>query len=331
MVEIAHLTFDPDALGVSKGHLIVPKGVDSEALSLPAFCCNKGDGPKLLITGGNHGDEPQGPIIARRLIEWLPAEQTCGSVIVVPEINPSAVKAFTRNNPVDRKNLNRVFPGRGDGSASERIADAISSVFLPRTETVIDLHSFGILWDCAPSVIMHPVSDADLMDKMIRLGEAFRLPVTLVWQHPDTDGMFDTLAQNRGKVLVCTELGGGTAKNEDLAIYELGVRNALIGLGLIEGEVEQPVFQQRKSSRTLETLLADELCSPTQGIFEPSCSILDEVKKGDLLGVVHCMSSLSAPIKILAPSTSVIYAIRSGGHVEADEAVVQLARPITRK
>ncbi|MER9300810.1 succinylglutamate desuccinylase/aspartoacylase family protein [Mesorhizobium sp. M0621] len=329
MTEMPHLTFDINIPGVSTGHLVVPKGADCEALWLPVIGINKGEGPRLLITGGNHGDELEGPIVARRLVEWLPESQTCGTVIIAPEINPLALKAWTRNTPVDGKNLNRVFPGRADGSVSERIADAVSRVLLPMVDTVFDLHSYSPIWDCAPSVIMHPVADANLMAKMVRVAEAFKLPVTLIWEHDETPGMFDTVAHNQGKVLVCSEFGGGIVTANALAIYEAGVRNALIALGLVEGKAEHPRYRQRQSSQTLETLLSDALESPAPGIFEPRCSILDEVKQGGLIGVLHSMGSLSAqPIEICAPTTSIVYAIRSAGYVDSNESVARLARPL---
>ncbi|BCH12585.1 peptidase M14 (plasmid) [Mesorhizobium sp. 131-3-5] len=329
MNEMPHVTFDLDTLGVSTGHLVVPKGVDCEALLLPVISINKGVGPRLLITGGNHGNELEGPIVARRLVDWLPESQTCGRVIIAPEINPLAVKAWTRTTPVDGKNLNRVFPGRADGSVSERIADAVSRVLLPMADTVFDLHSGSSTWDLPPSVIMHPVADADLMNKMIHMGEAFKLPVTLVWEHPDTAGMFDIVAHNQGKVLICTEFGGGIVSADALAIYEDGVRNALIALGLIEGEVKPLTFGQQKSPQTFETLSSDELKSPVRGIFEPRCSLLDEVKQGGLIGVLHSMESLTAqPVEIRAPTASIVYTIRSGGYVDSNESVAFLARPL---
>lgn len=331
MVEIPRVTFNLDTPGVSKGHLIVPEGADCQALSLPVFSCNRGKGPSLLITGGNHGNELEGPIVARRLIGWLPEAQTCGRVIIVPEINPLAVQAWTRDTPIDGKNLNRVFPGRADGSLSERIADAVSRVLLPMAHTVFDLHSFGPTWDSPPSVIMHPVADADLMARTVRMAEGFKLPVTLVWDYHDTPGMFDVVAQNLGKVLVCTEFGGGTVSASALAIYEAGIRNALIALELIDGKAEQPNFRQQRSTQTLETLSSDELRSPGRGIFEPRCSMLDQVERGDLMGVLHSMKSISADtIAIRAPTTSVVFAIRSGGHVEANEEIAYLARSVSR-
>jgi N2-acetyl-L-2,4-diaminobutanoate deacetylase len=329
MNEAPHLTFDLDAPAVSRGHLVVPGGADHEELSLPVFSLNRGEGPRLLVTGGNHGNELEGPLVARRLIEWLPQAQTSGRIIVLPVLNPLAVQAWSRNTPLDGLNLNRVFPGRADGSVTERIADAVSRVLLPNADIVFDLHSFGPTWDFPPAVITHPIADADLMAKTLAMAAAFKLPVTLLWQHDDMAGMFDSWAHSLGKVFVCAEFGGGTVSAEALAIYEAGVRNALVMLGLVEGKVEDVSFRNKRSSQTLETLISDELKSPAQGIFEPRCSVLDEVRPGDLIGILHSMDSVSAPsIDIRAPGPSIVLAIGSGAHVDRNEGVAILARPL---
>ncbi|MER8996014.1 succinylglutamate desuccinylase/aspartoacylase family protein [Mesorhizobium sp. M0678] len=148
---------------------------------------------------------------------------------------------------------------------------------------MFDLHSFGPRWEFAPASTTHPIADADLMSKTLRLAEAFKLPVTLVWEGPDTHGMFDTLVQSQGKVFVCPELGSGAVGTDNLAIAETGVRNALIALGIVSGKAEYLTFHQQKSSRTLETFSSDQLKSPERGIFEPRCSVFNEVKQGDLI------------------------------------------------
>ncbi|MER9007633.1 succinylglutamate desuccinylase/aspartoacylase family protein [Mesorhizobium sp. M0862] len=332
MSEAPHLTFDLDKPGVSTGHLVVPKGADCAALSLSVFSLNRGEGPRLLITGGNHGNELEGPIVARRLVGWLPRAQTCGRVIIVPEINPLAVQAWTRNTPIDGKNLNRVFPGRADGSVTERIADAISRLLLPIADTIFDLHSFGPGWDFPPTATTLPIADPDLMRKTFLMTEAFKLPLTLLWEHPEASGMMDVLAQSKGKVIVCVELGGGNVNSEALAIYEAGVRNALIALGLVEGKAEYPTFRRQRCSQTLQTRRSfDELKSPARGIFEPRCSVLDEVKEGDIIGMLHPWDSLSADaIPIRAPSASIVYAVRSGAYVDVNEEVAMVAHPLNR-
>ncbi|RWP24038.1 succinylglutamate desuccinylase/aspartoacylase family protein [Mesorhizobium sp.] len=332
MSAVPHLTFDVSRLGMIEGHLVVPKGADCEALSLPVISLNKGEGPRLLITGGCHGDELEGPIVARRLVDWLLETQTCGRVVIVPVLNPPAVQASSRNTPIDGLNLNRVFPGRADGSVTERIANAVSRLLLPMADTIFDLHSFGPMWEFPPATTTHPLADPDLMARTIRMAEAFKLPMTMVWEHPETPGMLDLVVQSQGKVFVCAELGGGTVSAEGLAIYEAGLRNALIALGLVEGEAEYPTFRHKKSTQILETQRSsDELKSPASGIFEPRCSVLDNVHEGDLIGILHPMGSLSTDaIDLRAPEMCIVYAIRSGAYVNINEGVALLARPLKR-
>ncbi|TJW66051.1 MAG: peptidase M14, partial [Mesorhizobium sp.] len=101
---------------------------------------------------------------------------------------------------------------------------------------------------------------------------------------------------------------------------------------LVEGKPEYPTFRQQKVTQTFETRRSsDELKSPARGIFEPRCSVLDQVKHGDIIGALYPMDSLTADvIAIRALGTSIVYAIRSGAYVEMNEAVALVARPVNQ-
>jgi N-alpha-acetyl-L-2,4-diaminobutyrate deacetylase len=40
--------------------------------------------------------------------------------------------------PIDGANLNRIFPGRPDGTVSEKIADYLQGTLLPMADVVLD-------------------------------------------------------------------------------------------------------------------------------------------------------------------------------------------------
>ena len=64
--------FDKD--GIHHGHLVLPWSRDDSAwgtLRIPICVARNGNGPVALITGGNHGDEYEGPITITRLIREL--------------------------------------------------------------------------------------------------------------------------------------------------------------------------------------------------------------------------------------------------------------------
>ena len=111
-----NLTFDQDGKFISL--LKIPNSTNTSgwgSLLLPVIVVRNGNGPTVLFTGGNHGDEYEGPIALRKLANELKPEQIQGQVIIVPYLNYPAVLAGTRLSPVDGLNMNRSFPGSPDG------------------------------------------------------------------------------------------------------------------------------------------------------------------------------------------------------------------------
>jgi len=137
-------TVDLDRDGVQHGHLRLPWSRDDSAwgsIMIPVAVVKRGDGPTALLTGGNHGDEYEGPIALFDLARRLRDEDVSGRVIIVPAMNYPAFRAATRTSPIDKGNLNRSFPGRPDGTPTEKIADYFERTLLPMADVVLDFHS----------------------------------------------------------------------------------------------------------------------------------------------------------------------------------------------
>ena len=137
---------DFEAEGVQHGFLRLPYSRDDSAwgaIMVPVTVVKKGEGPTALLTGGNHGDEYEGPIALFDLAQKLTAEEVTGRVIIVPAMNYPAFCAGTRTSPIDKGNINRIFPGRPDGSVTEKLADYFTRVLLPLSDIVLDIHSGG--------------------------------------------------------------------------------------------------------------------------------------------------------------------------------------------
>jgi N-alpha-acetyl-L-2,4-diaminobutyrate deacetylase len=119
-------TIDLEAEGVQHGHLKLPHSSDDSAwgaIMIPITVVRSGAGPTALLTGGNHGDEYEGPVALFDLTNKLRPEEVTGRVIIVPAMNYPAFLAARRTSPIDGGNMNRVFPGRPDGGVTEKIAD----------------------------------------------------------------------------------------------------------------------------------------------------------------------------------------------------------------
>lgn len=119
--------------------------VPGTEIHLPATDIHgSGSGPTLFITAGVHGGEYTGIEAGIRLAAELDPGRLKGRVRIIHLANPPAFWAKRQYvNPLDAKNLNRVFPGHASGSPTERLADAI--VAKARTADFwVDLHSGDI-------------------------------------------------------------------------------------------------------------------------------------------------------------------------------------------
>nr|WP_199257559.1 N(2)-acetyl-L-2,4-diaminobutanoate deacetylase DoeB [Paracoccus binzhouensis] len=234
-------TVDYAAPGVHHGFLRLPHSRDDAAwgsVMTPITVVNNGEGPTALLTGANHGDEYEGPIALFDLAATVRAEDVTGRLIIVPAMNYPAFAAGTRTSPIDRGNLNRSFPGRPDGTVTQKIADYFQRVLLPMADVVLDFHSGGKTLDFLPYCAAHVLPDKRQEAAAFDLVCAFGAPWSVRMLEIDAVGMYDTAAEEMGKVFVTTELGGGgTASARTAGIARRGLRNLLVAAGVMRGEV----------------------------------------------------------------------------------------------
>ncbi len=230
----ASVAFDAD--GVRHGYLKLPHSDDQSAwgaIMTPFTVVKNGPGPTALLTGACHGDEYEGPTA---LLEWsnrfadgrIALDRISGRIIIVPMMNYAAFCAGQRTSPIDHGDLNRVFPGRVDGSATQRIADYFQRVLLPMADYVLDLHSGGKTLQFLPFAAVHSLADVAQQARCEAAMRAFAAPYCVLMTELDGGGMYDRAAESQGKVFVTTELGGGgatTVRSNEIA--RTGVGNFL--------------------------------------------------------------------------------------------------------
>ena len=137
-------------------------------------------GPTLLVLGGVHGDEYEGPHAVRTVFRELAADQLRGTFIGVPVTNVPAFEAGTRGSPLDGLNLARVFPGSRTGTPTERIAYQVGCL-IGRCDQLIDLHSSGT-HAAMPTLAGYYANDSEVGWRSRAAAFAFGAPV--VWGHP---------------------------------------------------------------------------------------------------------------------------------------------------
>ncbi len=274
-----------DANGKNHGFLRLPYSRNDSAwgsVMIPITVIKNGTGPTALLTGANHGDEYEGPVALMDLALHLESTQVQGRVIVIPAFNYPAFRAATRTSPIDQGNMNRSFPGKPDGTVTEKIADYFSTTLLPEADIVVDFHSGGKTLDFVPFACAHVLHDKQLQAACVAAVEAFNAPYTMMMLEIDNVGMYDTTVEAQGKVLVTTELGGGgSATARSISIARKGVGNVLKHAGITKGEIEV--------APTTMLDMPDGDCfvfCENDGLFEPMSDLGDTVSKGDVVARV---------------------------------------------
>lgn len=311
--------------GVQHGFLKLPYSRDDAAwgaVMIPITVIRNGDGPTALLTGGNHGDEYEGPVALTKLAATLRAEDVRGRVIILPFMNYPAFRAGTRTSPIDRGNLNRSFPGKPDGTVTEKIADYVERHLLPLADYVLDIHSGGKTLDFLPFAAIHVLDDKGQEERCEAAMQAFNAPYSMRLLELDSVGMFDTAAESAGKVFVSTELGGGgSATAKSIAIADRGVRQFLIHAGICSGRIE------RRDTVTLD--MPDGDCYVTSlhdGLLEMCRDLGDEVAKDEVIARVHDVTRTGeAPIEYRARRGGILAARHFPGLIGRGDTLAVIA------
>jgi hypothetical protein len=260
-------------------------------IPVPIAVIANGKGPTILITGGTHGNEYEGQIIVQRLIRELDPASVSGRLILMPAHNYLAVMDDKRCAEADDVNLNRIFPGDPNGGPTEQIAYFVETVILPLCDYGMDLHTGGNANDMPPCGYLRIGGSAALMKKKVAMAEAFAAPLTVVVSKTSSTRSVSAACDRQGVASLATELGGGnTVSREAMAIGTEGVNRVLRQIGILAAD---PADKDAPKTRYIE--YGDSSCftiAPSEGLFEPYCTLGDTVKKGQKAGCVH---SLEAP------------------------------------
>ena len=299
---------------------------------IPITTVANGTGPTVLILGGNHGDEYQGQIAAMKLARELTPDMVTGRIILIPSLNFPAARAATRLSPLDGMNMNRAFPGSPEGSVTSQIAHFLTTVLFPLSDVVIDIHSGGRSMEFVPCAHMHLVSDAEQRRKMLAAMLAWNTDFCFLYADIAGSGLLPVEAENQGKLVVTTELGGGECIPASVhRIAQSGLRNVLIHVGALRGQE-----QTRESLGKAPTILTqalnreDYVLAPESGVFEVCIELGEHVQKGDTVGHIHHLERPDRqPETIIALSNGYLVTMRAPCLTQQGDCVAVIAKQVS--
>ena len=293
-------TVDFEADGIQHGYLKVPYSGDDSAwgaVMIPITVAKNGKGPTALLTGANHGDEYEGPIALWSLANSLNPDDIQGRIIIIPAMNYPAFRAGKRTSGIDGGNMNRVFPGNPNGNITEIIADYFNRTLLPLADFVVDIHSGGKTLQFVPFAAAHILEDKAQQARCVAAMEAFNAPYSVMLLELDSAHMYDTAAENQGKIFVSTEIGGGgSADATSATIAKRGIHNVLKHAKILPGGVE--------TTESIQIDMPDGRCFTTcehSGLLEMQFNLGDTINKGDVIALIHDVERIGvAPVEYRA-------------------------------
>jgi len=317
---------------VQRGCLRVPFSHDRSAyghIPIPVWVAQRGTGPTVLLTGGVHGDEYEGPIALMRLIQDFPIEKLSGRIIAIPALNYPAFAAATRTSPIDRLNLNRCFPGNRNGSPTDMIAHYVETELLPRVDYCFDFHAGGSSLNYLPTLIVadRPRTDARraVIDKLV---EAFEPPRVLYMDMLGEDRVISAAAERHDVCFLTGEFGGGASVNiEGLEIVRGGIARMLAALGMLSDAEGYGQRGDRRPIRRLSVKGAGHyIFASRAGIFEPRFKLGDDVREGQVAGHIHDPSApWQAPEEVRFAGNGSVLCIRTFAQVSGGDCLGHLA------
>lgn len=235
------------------------------------------DGTTLLVTAGIHGGEYPGIAAAMELGGELEPEHLHGCLIMLHPVN---IQGFWARRefivPEDGKNLNRVFPGRADGTLSEKIAYLISSRLFPLADFYVDLHSGDIHESLHPYVYYPGQPTEEVAQKARSVAKV--LNVEYMVRSMATGGAYNYAASTGLPSILIERGGAGLCLHEDIEEYKSDLRNILRKLGLLA----EPVKPRRYIPRDMTDLIYLE--AEQTGCWLHHIHSGDFVEEGQVLG-----------------------------------------------
>jgi len=239
-------------------------------------------GPVLALVAGNHGYEYPPILALQKLRPLIQPKKLAGAVIMVHVANmPSFLGRTVYFSPLDQKNLNRVYPGKKDGSASEKIAYTITNQVIEQCDYLLDLHCGDGNESLRPYVYQTVTGQPEFDQRVADLVAHCGFDHIVVDRGRPSDSAASVFCSNtaitRGKPAVTVEAGFlGVPDEKSTNLIVAGVENVLRYLKMTTGapkRLKRPVFLDP----------APVLTSPETGILYPKVKRDESVRKGAIL------------------------------------------------
>jgi predicted deacylase len=328
-VEVAGLVVEPGnrGLGLLRIPDIFPDGGNVE---IPFVVLNGArDGPWLHVQVAQHGVEINALEAIRRILSEVDLDELNG-ILVYCLPNPIAFRERQTVMSYDfiPGGMNRVWPGRPEGSLTERMAHEIwTNLIKDKASYLIDFHTGrrrAPVWVFYEAHGVSPGVPEEVAEKSERMARVFG--AELLYLETEAYGGGKTcrgIAVDHGIPAIVPEIGGeGHFNPEHVEIAYRGLRNVMIDLRMIQGEVELP-----KRQIVLKWVADPDKISvraPRGGVFIPKVEIMDRVSEGETLGIIYSPRTFEEIAEVKSPRNGLIFSIVENPIVVAGQPIISI-------
>lgn len=295
-----------------------------EKLEIHKNRLESGDGDnkkRISIVTGIHGDELEGQYVcfevSRRIQEH--PEYLNGIVDIYPAMNPLGIDSITRGIPAFDLDMNRVFPGSGDGSMTEYMASKIMDD-LVGSDLCIDIHASNIFLTEIPQVRINELH----RDQLVPIAKD--LNIDLIWVHSNSTVLESTLAyslNSRNTPTLVVEMGVGMRITKSYCEQlSDGIFHVMKKMGMWSGptiEPRTPILAEKEDAVAF-------LNAPIAGVFISQANHGDYLKEGDAIGLI--VDPLQGAIleRMKAPVEGILFTIREYPMVDEGSLIARILK-----
>jgi hypothetical protein len=238
-------------------------------------------GPTMFISAAIHGDELNGVEIIRRILRTIQPGNISGTLLCIPVVNAYGFIGHSRYLP-DRRDLNRSFPGSGNGSLAARLAHLFLNEVVRRCQYGIDLHTAAVHRVNLPQIR----AETSKRPRSRELAEAFGAEVVL--ESPERNGSLRRAAREMGVDVLVYE-GGEGLRFDEFAIKAGvdGIARVMLKTGLLEhpesDDPDPPPFTTRPP---VFANMSKWIRAPDGGVFRTAKRIGESVGENEVIGYV---------------------------------------------
>ncbi|HJZ99306.1 MAG TPA: M14 family metallopeptidase [Candidatus Solibacter sp.] len=268
------------------GVIQVARGVDA-ATDVPVIVINGArPGPMMALVAGAHGTEYASVIALQKLARTVDPAALTGSVVIAPLLNVASFQQVTPHlNPVDGKNMNRFYPGKVDGTQTERVSWAITKQVIEKCDYLLDFHG-GDIDENLRRYSYWADTGKDALDATTRgMVLAFGLDHIIIQRArtapaPGAPVTITRYAQMTGKPAIAVEAGhSGTVMPEDVDVLVQGSLNVMRHLKMLPGDVIPVAHPVWIANATV-------VAADREGVFHPEVLPEAYVAKGARIGYI---------------------------------------------